>query len=145
MKEYIITVATAAVVAAIADILAPGEWSKYIRVIVGFLILSVLIAPIAKFRGTEILSPTGTYNISDEPLKDKVSQQLRENVEKDIEERILEEFDIRVKASVQIDIDEEHNIRGVEAIEITTWKNPDGLEERLKNVYGCDKIELKFE
>lgn len=145
MKEYIITVAVAAVIAALTDIIAPKEWSKYIRVIIGFLILSVLLAPISKFRDTKILSPTGTYNVSDVPLKDKVSEQLRQNIEKDIEDRVLKEFGAEVTATVEIDIDDEHNIKGVRAIEIKTWKCPEGLTERLKEIYGCDKIELKFE
>lgn len=145
MKEYIITVAVAAVVAAIADVLAPKNWSKYIRVIVGFLILSVILAPIARFKDVEILSPTGTYNINDEPLKDRVAEQLRKNIEKDIEERILDEFDLDARVRVEIDIDENRDIKGVRAIQIKTWKNPDGMIERLKNIYGCDKIELKFE
>ncbi len=145
MKEYIITVATAAVIASLADIMAPKEWSKYIRIIVGFLIMSILIAPTAKFRGAEILSETPTYKISDEPLKDSISEKLRENIEKDIEERVLSEFGIDIKARVNIDIDSEHNIRGVKAIQISTWKNPKGMEDRLRDIYGCDKIELKFE
>lgn len=145
MKEYIITVAVAAITAAIADILAPKEWSKYLKVIIGFLILSVILAPVARFKDVKLISPTGTYNISDEPLKDKVSEQLRQNIKKDIEERLLEEFGVEAKAVVEIDVDENRDIKGVRAIEIRTWENPDGMIERLKNIYGCDKIELKFE
>lgn len=145
MKEYIITVAVAAICAGVADILAPKEWSKYIRVIIGFLILSVIVAPVVKFKDGGILSYTGTYNISDEPLKDKVSEELKVNIEKDIEERLKSEFGIDAEAIVEIEIDENHNIKGVEAIEIKTWKNPDGMLDRLKNIYGCEKIELRFE
>lgn len=145
MKEYIIMVAVAAICASVADILAPKEWSKYIRVIIGFLILSVILAPVAQFKDGEILSPTKTYNISDEPLLDKVSQELKKNVEKDIEERLKNEFVIEAEALVEIDIDESHNIKGIEAIEIKTWKNPDGMVDRLRNIYGCEKVEIRFE
>lgn len=145
MKEYIITVAAAAIVAAFADVLAPKKWSGYIRIVIGFLILSVLLAPVAKFKDVEIFSSTPDYDISDAPLKDRVSEELRKNVEKDIEERILDEFGVEAEATVEIDVDEEHNIKGVRAIRIKTWKNPDGLEERLKDVYGCNRIEFKFE
>ena len=145
MKEYIITVAVAAICAALADILAPKEWGKYIRVVIGFLILAVIIAPVAKFKDVQIISPTGTYNISDEPLKDKISEELRKNIEKDIEQRIMDEFGIEAKAMVQIETDKNHNVKAVQAIRIKTWKNPDGMIERLKSIYGCDKIELKFE
>ena len=145
MKEYIITVAVAAICAALSDILAPNEWSKYIRVMIGFLILSVIIAPVAKFKDVEIFSDTGTYNISDEPLKNKISETLKENIEKDIEDRISDEFGIEAKARVKLLFDENNNVKDVQAIEIKTWKNPDGMIERLQNVYGCEAIELKFE
>ena len=145
MKEYIITVATAAICAGITDILAPKEWSKYIRVMIGFLILSVILAPVVKFKDSQIISDTKTYNISDKPLKDKVSDELKVNVERDIEERLEAEFGLKAEALVDIDIDENHNIKGVEAIEIRTWKNPDGMVDRLKDIYGCEKIEIRFE
>ncbi len=145
MKEYIITIATAAVIAALADILAPQQWSKYIRITIGFLIMSVVIAPIANFRHAEILSPKGSYEVGEEQLLGRVAEQLCENVEKDIEERIQTEFGLDAKATVWIDTDGENKIKGVRAIEIRTWKNPDGMTERLKEIYGCDKVELKFE
>ena len=143
MKEYVITAAVAAVVAAAADILAPKRWKGYIKIAVGFLILSVLLSPIAKFKGVELLSRPGEYEIDDTPLKDAVSRELKENVERDIEERLLEEFDVKAEATVEIDIDEKHNIRGVRGIKIKARKNPEGLEERLRDVYGCERIEFE--
>lgn len=142
VKEYIITAAVAAVVAATADILAPKSWKGYIRIAVGFLILSVLFAPIAKFKGTELFLESDRYEISDLPLKDEVSRQLKENVEKDIEERLLEEFKIKAEVAVEIDVDEKHNITGVRGIKISARKNPEGMEERLRDVYGCERIEF---
>lgn len=145
MKEYIITVAGAAVIAALADIIAPKEWDKYLRIIIGFLILSVLLAPVAKFRHVQILPVTDNFEISDEPLKDSVSEELRRRVEKDIEDRISDEYGVDVTATAEIDVDDEHNIRGVRAIRIKSWQNPSGMLERIKNVYGCDKVELDIE
>lgn len=145
MREYIITIAVAAICASVADILAPKEWSKYIRVIIGFLILSVIVAPVVKFKDSRILSPTTTYNISDEPLTDRVAQELKKNVEKDIVERLKSEFGVDAEALVEIEIDENYKIKGIKAIEVKTWKNPDGMIDRLTNIYGCEKIELRFE
>ncbi len=143
MKEYIITVALAAVIAALADVLAPKSWSGYIRIAVGFLVLSVLLVPIAKFKGVELFSASEEYEFSDAPLKDAVSLELKNNVEKDIEERLLEEFDVKAEAEVEIDIDEDHNIKGVRGIKIKARKNPEGLEERLRDVYGCERIQFE--
>lgn len=143
MREYIIMAAVAAVVAAVADILAPKSWRGYIRIAVGFLILSVLLVPVGKLRGVELFSNPREYEFTDEPLKDEVSRQLKENVERDIEERLLDEFKIKSEAEVEIDIDEDHNIRGVRKILIKSRKNPEGAEERLRDVYGCERIEFE--
>ena len=145
MKEYIITIAIAALAAAAADILAPKEWDKYIRIIIGFLILSVLIAPVAEFRHVQIMPVTENYEINDEPLRDSVSEEMRRRVEKDIEQRIEDEYGVKASAAVEIEIDDEHKIRGVKAIKIRCWQNPRGMIERIKNVYGCDKVELDIE
>lgn len=145
MREYIITIAVAAIICALFDILAPKEWSKYIRVMIGFLILSVIAAPIATFRGSYIISPTPEYEITDEPFYDNIYNELKTNIESDIEARLLEEFSLKAKARVKIAVDDEYNIKGVEVIKIKASKNPAGMIERLEEVYGCDKIELTSE
>ncbi len=145
MREYIITIATAAIVCALFDILSPAEWSKYIRVMIGFLILSVIAAPIAAFRGSFIIPPTSQYEITEEPFYDNLYQELKKNIEADIEERLKEEFSLKAKARVKIAVDDEYNIKGVEIIEIKAGRNPSGMLERLEEIYGCDKIELTNE
>lgn len=144
MKEYILTVITAAVGAAIADIAAPEGWRKYIRVLVGLLIMSALLAPVGKFKNVRILPLGETAEIDTAPLYDSVSEELRQNVERDIEERIRDEFGAKTSAEAEIDIDGEHRILGVRAIRIICAENPAGLIERLKTVYGCDNVELRF-
>ena len=145
MREYIITIAVAAVAASLVDILAPKEWDKYIRIIIGFLILSVILAPIAKLKNIDIMPSYQSFEINDIPLKDKVSDELKKNIENDIEVRLLEEFELEADAKVEIDIDENHSIRGVRAISISAYYCPDGLKERLKEIYGCDRIDIYYE
>lgn len=144
MREYIILVAAASVVSALVDVLAPKEWRGYIRIVTGFLILAVLITPVAKLRNTEIFVPEQSFQIEEIPTRDLVAEELRKNVEKDIEDRILAEFDREAKAFVEIDIDEEHKIRGVLRIRVSLENPPAGFRERLLEVYGCENIEFGF-
>ena len=143
MREYIIMAAIGAVVASVADIMAPEGWKGYVRIAAGFLVLALLISPLASFRDTKLFSVPSENELSGESLKQNVSDELRKNVEKDIAERLLEEFGIKAEISVKIDTDEEYNIRGVEEIRIKTGKVPDGLEERLRYVYGCENIQFE--
>ena len=75
-------------------------------------------------------------------LSDNISEKLKENVESDIYERIKGEFGVICDADVLLDIDDEHKIRGVKRITLSK-KIPESAEERLKEVYGCDRIEYK--
>jgi len=145
MREYIILVAVSAILAAFSDILAPKEWRGYIRVVTGFLVLAVLLTPVAKFKNIEIFDVEEKFKVSEMPVRDEVSRQLKLNVERDIEERISLEFKERATASVDLDIDEEHKIRGVMRIVIKCKKIPSGLKERLNEVYGCENIEFRPE
>lgn len=143
MKEYIILVAVAAIVAAFADILSPKEWHGYVRVITGFLILAVLLSPVAKLKNIDIFNVEENFEVSDVSIKDRVKEELAKNVEKDISQRAREEFGVEVTASVEIEVNEEHKIKGVRHIVINGRKIPEGLVKRLKEVYGCDSIEFK--
>lgn len=143
MREYIILVALSAIIAAVTDILAPKEWRGYVRLAVGFLILAVLISPIAKVKNVEILSVQDNFEANDMAVKDKVTEALIKNIEKDIEERAQAEFKAQVEASVLVDVDPEHRIKGVKNIVIKSEKVPVGLKERLCEVYGCESVEFR--
>ena len=143
MREYIILVAVSAIIAAVIDVLAPKEWHGYVRLAVGFLILSVLISPLAGLKNVDIFNPEEKFEGSDSVIKDRVTEELTKNVERDIKERILSEFKTEADATVLLDIDKEHKIRGVKNIVIECKKVPKGLLERLKEVYGCESIEFR--
>ena len=142
MREYIILVAMASIISAIVDILSPENWRKYIRIVTGFLILAVLISPVAKFKNIEIFNSQDSFQASEIPTRDLVAAELQKRVERDIEERILVEFKREATAIAELDIDSEHRIRGVKRIRLSLKKAPDGLRERLLEVYGCENIEF---
>ena len=56
MKQYIITIIGATLLSAMANILSPDTWRKYISVITGFIIISCIISPISKLAKVDIFS-----------------------------------------------------------------------------------------
>ena len=143
MKEYIILVAVVAIVAAFADVLAPSKWRGYTRVIMGFLLLSVLISPLAKLKNVEIFSGNETFSVSDTEVKKQVAAELSKRVEADISERISKEFGARVEAEVELLVDDANRIGGVRHIVLVGKDIPARAGERLKEVYGCDSVEFR--
>ncbi|MCR4718324.1 MAG: stage III sporulation protein AF [Firmicutes bacterium] len=142
MKGYIMSVCMAAVIASLADILAPREHQKYIRVLLGFLILTVILSPLPKVKKIKFEPIENQTLENTKILSDNISVKLKENVEADIFERIKGEFGVICDADVLLDIDDEHKIRGVKRIALSK-KIPENALERLKEVYGCDRIEYK--
>lgn len=143
MREYIITAAIGAIIASVADIMAPEGWKGYVRIGAGFLILALLISPISQIKNAELFYMPQQGELNGMSLKNSILDEFQKNVEKDIEERLISEFGVSGDVAVEIDVDEEYNIRGVEEINIKTEKIPDGLEERLRNVYGCERIQFE--
>ncbi|MBR4721062.1 MAG: stage III sporulation protein AF [Clostridia bacterium] len=143
MKGYVISLCIAAVIAALSDILSPKEHQKYIRVLLGFLIMLVILSPLPKIKSLK-LEPLKSESAQNTALfLDGISQKLKENVEADISERLRAEFGIKADADVLLDIDKEHKIRGVTRIALSK-KVPENAVKRLSEVYGCDRIEFKI-
>ena len=142
MKGYIGGICIAAVIAALADVLAPKEHQKYIRVLLGFLLLTVILSPLPAVKKIRLSPLESAASENTGIFMDSISIKLTENVEADIKERLKAEFGIICTADVLLDIDDEHKIRGVKEIRLSQ-KIPENAAERLREVYGCDKIEYK--
>ena len=143
MKSYIVSICTAAVIVSLADILSPKEHQKYIRVLLGFLIMLAILSPLPKIRDIKLEPLNEQSSENTAVLLDSVSAKLKENIETDISERLKGEFGISASANVLLDIDDEHRIRGVTKIELSR-KIPENAVKRLSEVYGCDRIEFKI-
>ena len=140
MRGYVAAVCVSAVIAALADILSPKEHRKYIRILLGFLVLSVILSPLEGV-GKIKLEPIRKGALENsEAFLDSVSEKLRENIEADIAERMDKEFGIALTAAAELEIDGEGKILGVKR-SILSRKIPEKALKRLKEVYGCDRIE----
>ncbi len=143
MKAYILRIVGAALIAAFSEHLVPKEWQKYMKLISGFIIISVLIAP---FTGEKTKTLFDDFDISweykekgEELMLENIKAQLEEDIAKDIALRVTEEFSREVTAKVWVDTDSRGKIKGVRRIELSGEENSE-ITKRLEFVYGTDEV-----
>lgn len=140
MREYILSVGAAAIIAALSEILIPKSWQKYAGLLTGALLLLTLIKPLMNLRGIsipEFTVPQIQYEEYDE--SDTVKITLENNIERDIKERMKAEFKTVVNADVSISTNEEGLINGVCEIALDIKESP-AIEARLDEIYAPQKI-----
>lgn len=143
MKEYILSIAVLAIVVTVADILSPTDWKKYIRILLGFLVIFVMLSPLAKLKNIEIPAILASDFGDTEQITPNVLDSFKKNIEADIESRLKSEFGVTVTSKVYISLNSENKIKSVEKIELFGDKISPKIIDRLKEVYGCDEIEYK--
>lgn len=141
MKTYLITLTSAVVLASVTDIMLPNNSKKYVSLITGAMILICLISPLTKISNTSLPSLTiPRQEYIDYSLDDILVTEFKNNVEKDISDRLFSEFGISAKVNVGVKISN-GNISGVDRITIFSEQNSD-IQERLSFIYGCNLIEF---
>lgn len=140
MREYILSVATAAVISALSEVLIPKSWQKYTGLLTGALLLLTLIKPLMSFRGIdlpEFTVPEIAYTEYD--TSSEIKKALELNIEGDIKERLKTEFKTVVNADVRVSTDEDDNITGVLEIALDIKESPK-IGARLYEIYAPGKI-----
>ena len=145
MKAYIITIIGATLLSAFADMLSPDKWRKYVQMITGLVIISCIIAPLNSILSEDIFSGFGSFEENEieggEIQRDLVIEELTSRVEADIEERLQKEFGISVTAEVEISVNENNEIEGVDRIRLFGMGVDNRVKDRLKEVYGVREVE----
>ena len=143
MKAYILKIVGAALLSAFSEYLVPKEWQKYIKLISGFIMISVLISPFSAkfsydflddFEFDSKLITEGEYL-----MQEKVKTELETRVKNDIILRVSEEFSQNIDATATVKTNSRGEIENVERIELKGKKN-DKITERLKFVYGTEEV-----
>lgn len=144
MKAYILKVIGAAMLASVSEFAVPKEWKKYMRLVTGFILISVLMLPLtqkipdtdffSQFEMTRDLKTDG-----EQALYKNVKEQFESDIAEDITKRISDEFGKNIKAKVEVKTTADGKIEKVERIELFS-KRDEEIEKRMKFVYGTDEI-----
>ncbi len=141
MKQYMITVMASAVLSALAQLVSPEKWAKYIRIICGIMIISVIAAPIGELRKIDIF---GDYPAEEQldmnAQKKAVIEEMQSRISGDVEKRVSDEFSENIKAEVKLKINDSYEIEGVDEINIWEAVKREKIRQRLFQVYAPEKI-----
>lgn len=141
MNSYMITLISAAVLSALVTILSPEKWRKYINIISGIMIVSVIASPLLQYKEVRLfVEETGISDIDRYAQQVAVAEELKNRVQEDVLERIYNELKIKINAEVIIDVNENKEICGVREIKIWTQTHQKKIEKILKEVYSPKKI-----
>ena len=143
MKVFILKIVGAALLCSFSEHLVPEGWQKYMKLISGLIIISVLISPFTEKNSLKLFdgfNPDSTYtDRGEEILFDEIKKELKKRVEDDIHLRVSEEFSEDVTAKVTIKTTPDGKIEKVQKIVLTGSEN-DNISERLKFVYGTEEV-----
>lgn len=143
MKAYILKIVGAALLAAFSEYLVPANRQKYMKLVSGLIIISVLISPFAKnvhLPAFDEFPAAKTYTEEGEALMSQnIKTELEKNISEDIVTRVYDEFCTDVEASTRVRTDPEGKIESVERIELKGKENSK-ITERLKFVYGTEEV-----
>ncbi|MCI5605145.1 MAG: stage III sporulation protein AF [Clostridia bacterium] len=144
MKTYILTIISATLLSAFSANLAPEKWQKYVKIITGLVLIICIVSPLKSlvsidwpedFEFTEY-----TAESDGKTQTDIVVSELSERICRDVEERLIKEFNIAACADVKIDVDSEGKINGVKEIHITGAVLTGAAKARLCEVYGVSEV-----
>ena len=144
MKSYVMMIAGGAMLSAFADIMAPEEWKKYIKIITGFILLAVIVTPAARLGHMELFAQSfSDAEVEYTPMPQMVAEELEKRVEQDAEDRMKSEYsaDCEIDASVKINSD--GLIESVEKMTVkTNSARTEAIRKRLCEVYGLSSVEF---
>lgn len=145
IKTYILTVAGAAVLSAVASAITPDAWTKYIRLITGLVILCCITMPVLKLINTDI-----SFKVPDNAYEDLeynemsntslIEDELTKRIEEDIIARMKNEYNKNITAKVSISINGNNEIEGVESITISGDRIDSSAKNRLCQIYGVKEV-----
>lgn len=145
MRQYIISIAVSAVVSAIVGIITPDKWGKYVRIITGLVIVLCIANPVFSLLRSNVFdgfsySNTVTLSNGEEVIKRELISELSSRIENDISERIRTEYNRSNTAKVDISVNDEGAITGVNKIVLYGDSMTDAVYNRMKEVYGTNEV-----
>ncbi len=141
MDKYLTTLITAAVLSAVAKNVSPERWQKYISIITGIMLVSVIVSPVFEFAGVDLFSEFSYSEETDMFAQYKaVKEELEKRVAEDARARLEENLPGEYKVQAELFVNENNEIEGVKEMIVWTKEKEAPVKEILGTVYSPQKI-----
>lgn len=144
MREYMITVIGGAVLAALAHTVSPEKWTKYIKIVTGIMIVSIIVSPVSVLINGDIFSDFEESTYIEENLHEKaVISQTEQKLSEDVISRIKTELGEDIIAEVVLEVDNDMQVEGVDLIKVWNGQNRERIKKILTEVYLPSEISFQ--
>lgn len=146
MRAYIISVAGAAVLSAVINMLSPEKWSKYIGVLTGLVVALAIGRPLIGVIDKDVFSEVRTE--ADSTAADTGTDafyaglyaELQSRIEGDIKERLKAEYGADCEAEAELSAAEDGRVTGVKRITVRGGHLDNIAVARLREIYGAEEV-----
>lgn len=145
MRTYIISVAAAAVIAAVVNMIAPEKWTKYVGMATGLVVVMCIAQPVFTlfhedvFEGFRAEAQVSEAD-GDILLRSEIKAELERRVEEDAAARLRSEFNRECTVDAEIAVNSAGEIEGVESLRVYGKKIDSAALARLREVYGVSEV-----
>ena len=143
MKSYLMRIIGAVIISIFSEITLPESWSKYTKIITGLIIITAIAAPFEKTFNLDFKRFFNTPQELDVNAQDfsitLIKEELEKTVEKDINQRMLDEFNTQITSEVSVKTNEENKISGILSINLIGDVN-DLMVNRIKEIYAPEEV-----
>lgn len=144
MREYMITVIGGAVLAALAHTLSPEKWTKYIKIVTGIMIVSIIVSPVSVMIHGDMFSDFEESTYIEENLHEKaVISQTEQKLSEDVVSRIKSELGEDITAEVILAVSDVMQVEGVDMIKVWNGQNRERIKKILTEVYSPSEISFQ--
>ena len=140
MKEYFSLVVSAAVLAGVAECAAPETWKKYLGIVTGIMMISVILQPVSSIKKVDLFSDYNNEAINFETVQTQaVVSELSKKISSDVEEKIYNKTGVETEAETVISVSKDGIISGVKEIVVWTTEQQQLITQILEE-YKPSKI-----
>ena len=141
MRTYIISVAAAAVIAAVVNMIAPEKWAKYVGMATGLVVVMCIAQPVfTLFHENVFEGFSWETQVSDALLRSEIKAELKRRVEEDAAARLKSEFNRDCIVEAEIAVNDAGEIEGVESMKVYGKNIDNTVLARLREVYGVSEV-----
>ena len=144
MKAYLLNICALVLFSAVIDTILPEKWNKYIKIITALMVTAVIISPFSSFEVPSFEEFTYENKEFEEDgvklQQEMIKNELEKRIEEDINQRLYDEYEVKVKAKVTVSVNQKDEITGVDLIRLSGSGLSEEIIKRINEIYSPSEV-----